>query len=83
MIKNSQICIQTVKFEFKWTNKEATPHYRPPQVVPPNSSASATARTRQAIGLAPAQASTLAPPGGTALAVGATAFDADGVRSDP
>jgi hypothetical protein len=26
---NNQICIQTIKFEFKRINQEATPYYRP------------------------------------------------------
>ncbi len=30
---NSRIHIQTIKFEFKWTNQELTTHYRPPSPV--------------------------------------------------
>jgi hypothetical protein len=28
-VKNGQICIQTIKFQFKQTNQESPHHYRP------------------------------------------------------
>jgi hypothetical protein len=30
---NGQICMQTIKFEFKWINQELTTHYCPPAPV--------------------------------------------------
>jgi hypothetical protein len=65
--KNDQVYIQMVKFEFKRTNQEATPHYRP--LTPamdgsaggsarPGFNAGATARSGQTIGLTPALTST-------------------------
>jgi hypothetical protein len=30
LYSNSQICIQTIEFEFKRINQDATPHYRSP-----------------------------------------------------
>jgi hypothetical protein len=29
LYSNDQICIQMIKFKFKWTDQQTTPHYRP------------------------------------------------------
>jgi hypothetical protein len=44
LYSNSQIYIQTIKFEFKWTNQKLTVHYQPPALVV-DGSAGGTTRT--------------------------------------
>jgi hypothetical protein len=67
LYSNSRFRIQTVEFEFKWTNQEATPHYRPSAPVAggnaggsarPGSNAGSTARSDQAVALPPARHAT-------------------------
>jgi hypothetical protein len=61
-------------FKFKWTNQDATPHYRPPALAvggsaggnaQPNSNTGATARSGQAIGLPLARPATSVHRGGS------------------
>jgi hypothetical protein len=78
---NGQICIQTIEFEFKRTNQETIPHYRPSALaagssvggtVRPGSNAGGTTRSGQAVGLTPAHPSRSTLPGDTTHAAGAT-----------
>jgi hypothetical protein len=76
---NGRIHIQTIKFEFKWTNQELTTQYRPPAPVA-GDSVGATARPgSSADGTAQSgQTSTSPSTGGSAQQSGATASGAGG-----
>jgi hypothetical protein len=74
-VKNDQIHIQTVKFEFKWTNQKVTSHYYPsaPAVdgsagctIRLGSNADTIDRSGQTIALPPAHRATSARVGGIA-----------------
>jgi hypothetical protein len=76
---NGQIRIQTVKFEFKRTNQEAPPHYRPSASTAGgtarlSSNAGATVLSGQAVALSPAHRATSAPPLEPALVHGIMGF---------
>jgi hypothetical protein len=82
--------VQTIKFEFKWTNQETRPHYHPPTPAV-GCSADGTARTiasgsvrphceryrrsNQMVGLSPARHATSSKAGGSAIGAGATASE--------
>jgi hypothetical protein len=77
MVKTASISVQTIGFEFKRTNKEAIPHYRPSAPTAggsarPGSNAGANARSGQAIAMPPTRRVTLAraavAPGALAVA---------------
>jgi hypothetical protein len=64
-VKNSQICIQIVKFKFKRINQKVSPHYRPPTPTAGGNAhldynAGATVRSEQAVALPPAHRATSA-----------------------
>jgi hypothetical protein len=74
---NGQIHIQTINFEFKRTNQEATPHYSPPTSstggsARPDPNTGGTTRSDQAASLAPTRLASLARAGDSTTGADAT-----------
>jgi hypothetical protein len=74
---NGQIHIQTINFEFKRTNQEATPHYSPPTSstggsARPGPNAAGTTRSDQAASPTPTRLASSARAGDSATGADAT-----------